>query len=283
MARRARAGRRTRAARSGRIAVGAGPRVRVRLAAGARRAAAAPRALPDAPPARHRWRSRVLVPPGGPARLERLEGAQRAPELGHGRAAVAQQRLETSARRCRRLATGTGLGPRSPTRRPSRASPSPPTALLHPPFRRPPGPPAQDARRRPRAGARARAGARPAPGSQHRPPRSVRSVARQLLDQRRLEIGELSRILVRQQHVLLGARMPCFSAFRAATASPSGVFGPRDCAPFLRLASARALDTEPRGATARSGHGGISCYGVGVAESARLRRPCLKCRHSRRP
>jgi hypothetical protein len=33
-------------------------------------------------------------------------------------------------------------------------------------------------------------------------------------------------------------------AFRAERALPSSVFGPRDLAPFLRLASARALLTE---------------------------------------
>jgi hypothetical protein len=33
--------------------------------------------------------------------------------------------------------------------------------------------------------------------------------------------------------------MPCFSAFCAARALPSTVFGPRDFAPFFRLASAR--------------------------------------------
>jgi hypothetical protein len=37
--------------------------------------------------------------------------------------------------------------------------------------------------------------------------------------------------------------MPCFSAFCADRALPSGLFGPRDFAPFLRLASARPLDT----------------------------------------
>jgi hypothetical protein len=44
--------------------------------------------------------------------------------------------------------------------------------------------------------------------------------------------------------------MPCFSAFCAARALPSGVFGPRDLAPFRRLASARALltGTAARGA-----------------------------------
>jgi hypothetical protein len=39
------------------------------------------------------------------------------------------------------------------------------------------------------------------------------------------------------------------SAFCAARALPSGVFGPRDLAPFLRLASARALEA---GAGART-------------------------------
>jgi hypothetical protein len=39
----------------------------------------------------------------------------------------------------------------------------------------------------------------------------------------------------------LFARRPCLSAFRDERALPSGLFGPRDFAPFLRLASARAL------------------------------------------
>jgi hypothetical protein len=45
--------------------------------------------------------------------------------------------------------------------------------------------------------------------------------------------------------------MPCFSAFCAERVLPSRVFGPCDFAPFLRLASARASDTETaaRGAT----------------------------------
>jgi hypothetical protein len=38
--------------------------------------------------------------------------------------------------------------------------------------------------------------------------------------------------------------MPCLSAFCAERALPSGVLGPRDFVPFLRLASARALLTE---------------------------------------
>jgi hypothetical protein len=37
--------------------------------------------------------------------------------------------------------------------------------------------------------------------------------------------------------------MPCFSAFCADLALPSAVVDPRDLAPFLRPASARALDT----------------------------------------
>jgi hypothetical protein len=41
----------------------------------------------------------------------------------------------------------------------------------------------------------------------------------------------------------LCARMPCLSAFCAERALPSGVFGPRDLAPFFRLASARGLGT----------------------------------------
>jgi hypothetical protein len=44
--------------------------------------------------------------------------------------------------------------------------------------------------------------------------------------------------------------MPCLSAFCADLALPSGVFGPRDLAPFLRLAAARAWDT---GTAARRG------------------------------
>jgi hypothetical protein len=39
------------------------------------------------------------------------------------------------------------------------------------------------------------------------------------------------------------ARRPCFKAFRAERALPSGLFGPRDLAPFFRLAAARALLT----------------------------------------
>jgi hypothetical protein len=45
------------------------------------------------------------------------------------------------------------------------------------------------------------------------------------------------------------ARMPCFNGFRADPALPSSVLGPRDLAPFLRLASARAWLT---GTAARS-------------------------------
>jgi hypothetical protein len=37
--------------------------------------------------------------------------------------------------------------------------------------------------------------------------------------------------------------MPCLIAFCADLALPSDVFGPRDLAPFIRLAAARALDT----------------------------------------
>jgi hypothetical protein len=47
----------------------------------------------------------------------------------------------------------------------------------------------------------------------------------------------------------LPALSPCLSAFRDARALPSDVLGPRDLAPFFRLASARALLTKrPRGA-----------------------------------
>ena len=52
------------------------------------------------------------------------------------------------------------------------------------------------------------------------------------------------------------ARSPCLSAFFDERALPSGVLGPRDFAPFLRLASARAWDTGTAArAIARSGWG----------------------------
>ena len=75
-----------------------------------------------------------------------------------------------------------------------------------------------------------------------------RAHGRELLHQRRLERLKLDAILV-GQHTYLKARMPCLNAFCAERALPAGVFGPRDFAPFLRLASARALDT---GTAARS-------------------------------
>ena len=60
-------------------------------------------------------------PPARLLGLERLEGA---PELDHGGAAVAHQRVEAAGSVAIPWPPQTGLGPRSPTRRPSRASPA---------------------------------------------------------------------------------------------------------------------------------------------------------------
>jgi hypothetical protein len=92
------------------------------------------------------------------------------------------------------------------------------------PFRRPTDPPARAATRRPRPGARARSGARP----RARAPRAARPRAPCSSGSTRYFCG----------------RKPCLSAFCAARALPSSVFGPRDLAPFLRLASARVVLTD---------------------------------------
>ena len=153
--------------------------------------------------------------------LERLEGAQRAPELGHRRAAIAQQRLE----RARAVAVADQGEPEPAV---SRCA-APRTARLRC------GPPAPDATRRPRRAARARPAARRrAPAPRPAPPRAPANSAASSSGSTRC----------------FCARMPCFSAFCADLALPSSVFGPRDFAPFLRLASARALltGTAARGA-----------------------------------
>ena len=159
--------------------------------------------------------------------LERLERAQRAPELGHRRAAIAQQGLE----RARAVAVAwppeRGWGPvphpggqagRARARRPRCGAPR--TAPLQC------GPPARDATRRPRPAGRARPAARrPAPAPRPAPPRDRRTRRR-------------PRPAARDA----AARACRASAHSAPTcALPSSVFGPRDFAPFRRLASARAL------------------------------------------
>jgi hypothetical protein len=56
------------------------------------------------------------------------------------------------------------------------------------------------------------------------------------------------------------ARMPCLSACCAERALPSGVFGPSEFAPFLRLSSAGALLTERATCGACTGHGGLASW-----------------------
>jgi hypothetical protein len=67
------------------------------------------------------------------------------------------------------------------------------------------------------------------------------------------------------------------SAFCAERALPSGVFGPRDFAPFRRLVSARVLvaGTAARAAAPRLDMAGILDWRVGLemAESPRGARP----------
>jgi hypothetical protein len=70
--------------------------------------------------------------------------------------------------------------------------------------------------------------------------RSPRADRRQLREQRRLEAGELGGIFVRQHEGFLRAHA-VLSPFSADRAFPSSALGPRDMAPFLRLASARVL------------------------------------------
>jgi hypothetical protein len=72
--------------------------------------------------------------------------------------------------------------------------------------------------------------------------------------------------------------MPCLRAFCAARALPSGDLGPRDFAPFLRLASARALLTETAAADAAPTlamagflRTGVGCWRVGLLEGNRTR------------
>jgi hypothetical protein len=140
--------------------------------------------------------------------MGRLERAQGSPELGHGRAAIAQQRLE----RARALAV-------AKEREPEAAAQI--TALLEQldfdPVR-PREPPRGDcdaAREPPRGDCDA--------AREHG---LQRAAGRQLLDQRGLERGELRRVLVRQHEMLL-----CAQAVLQHSA-PS--------APCLRASSARA-------------------------------------------
>jgi hypothetical protein len=151
--------------------------------------------------------------------LERLERAQRAPELGHRRAAIAQQGLE------RACAVAIAY------------QRQPETAACGPAFveqlglnavcpRQPPG------------------GDRDPPGEHH----LEHTDRRQLLHQASSPANSATSSSGSTRSFC--ARMPCFSAFRADLALPSSVFGPRDFAPFWRLASARALLTGTAGPTA---------------------------------
>jgi hypothetical protein len=67
-------------------------------------------------------------------------------------------------------------------------------------------------------------------------------------EQRRLEGGELGAILARKDHVLLGPH-PVPERIPGGARLALGGFGPRNLAPFFRLASARALllETAARG------------------------------------
>jgi hypothetical protein len=135
--------------------------------------------------------------------LERLERLERAPELGHRGAAIAVgQSAPTSE-------VGAGSGHRVSNERlplPSRIRTSP---RLPPAIWRSANssvsirPAAPAARRRPRSAAPAQP-ARLAPRGDHqRRPGAARAHGRQLLDQRRLELGELGSILVREHAMLL--------------------------------------------------------------------------------
>jgi hypothetical protein len=145
--------------------------------------------------------------------LKRLERAQRTPELGHRRAAIAEQRLE----RARAVAVADQRKPEAAVRTLALREQLELDAV---------GP--REAPRRHRDAAREH-------GLQH-PDR------RELLEQRRLERGKLSGILVRQ-HEILPRAQAVLKRIPRRRALPSDVFGPLDFAPFLRLASARALLT----------------------------------------
>jgi hypothetical protein len=190
--------------------------------------------------------------------LERLEGAQGVPELGQRRAAIAQQRVERArpvaiadhgqteaggARDVLREQLGllaAGLGNGAPT-----------------PFRRPSTRPARAARWRRRSGARAPPAARPGASS------AVSAASRASKAARSSSPSTAKR----------RAHRPCFRAFCGERALPSAVLGPRDFAPFLRLASARALGrpkfgmTDSFADTGKCGPGRTATRCVSLAEN----------------
>ena len=239
--RRARAGRRTRVARSAHIAVGAGRRARVRSVAheGER--------WPCRGPDRVRRRGGV-----GLERLlglERLERAQRAPELGHRRAAIAQQRLE----RARAVAIPDQGEPEAAARDPALLEQLGFDAV------------------RPRETPRGDRDAAREHGLQ-------RADRRQLRDQRRLEIGELGGILVRQHEMLLRAhavlerilRRPGLAFVRLRPARLRAVLA-------ARLGARIADGTAARGAAPALDMAGIPCWvrwGL-VGERRATDAPCL--------
>ena len=189
--------------------------------------AAAPRAGAGAPP------GASIGPSSACSAWSALSVLQRAPELGHGRAAIAQQRLERRACRCRR-GSGRARGRRS------RAA-APRTARLRCDR------PAPGATRRPRRGARARSAARrPAPAPRPAPPRARRT--------RRASSSGSTRYFC--------ARMPCLSAFCAELRL--AFFGLRPARLRAVLAArlgARIADGDGRARRgADTGHGGIPCW-----------------------
>jgi hypothetical protein len=155
-----------------------------------------------------------------PLCLERLEHAQRAHELGHCRAAVAQQGLER-------------LGAIAVADQRERE-----VAVVAAPVDE-------------QLGLDAIGPGEPPGGGRDalREHGLERTDGRQLQGQRRLEGRELGAILVREHDVLLRPQ-PVRQGISRRACPAFGGFGPRDLAPFLRLASARALltGTAARGA-----------------------------------
>ena len=169
----------------------------------------------------HRCRHSLLQLHRSLLGLKRLEGAQRAPELGYRRPAIAQQRLE----RARAVAVADQREPKPAIARPRRSSNS--SASMR----------SARARRQAATATRRASTVWSAPTGASSSTSAASSAANS------------ARVLVRQHDVLLRAHAVLERILCRARALPSGVFGPRDFAPFLRLASARALLTgRPRAA-----------------------------------
>ena len=117
------------------------------------------------------------------------------------------------------------------------------------------------------ASARAQPGALQAPGGDRDAAREQGlqdAYRRQLRDDRRLERRERGGVLLRQQHVLLRPHAVLQGILRRARLALWASSGPRDFAPFLRLASARALLT---GVAARPGAPAAGTAARGAAPS----------------